>query len=177
MLRAPLASHSRAGNRAPRTWVWARNRLFYNAADTTHRKPNVNFFADYNNLALIALAVVSGGLLAWPTISRSAGGKTVNATTATQLINKRGAVVVDIREPAEYAKGHLPQAKSAPLAELANRAASLAKDKSAPIIVVCQTGQRSSKAHAALKQAGFGEVYSLEGGVAAWQQAGLPLVK
>ncbi|MFX5530395.1 rhodanese-like domain-containing protein, partial [Acinetobacter baumannii] len=73
----------------------------------------MNFFADYNNLALIALAVVSGGLLAWPTISRSAGGKTVNATAATQLINKRGAVVVDIREPAEYAKGHLPQAKSA----------------------------------------------------------------
>jgi rhodanese-related sulfurtransferase len=137
----------------------------------------VNFFADYNNLALIAVAIVSGGLLAWPTLSRGTGGRSVNAAGATQLINKRNAVVVDIREAAEFGKGHLPQAKSAPLAELANKAAALAKDKSVPIIVVCQTGQRAGKAHAALKQAGYSEIYSLEGGVAAWQQAGLPLVK
>ncbi|AJG17787.1 rhodanese-like domain-containing protein [Cupriavidus basilensis] len=137
----------------------------------------MNFFADYNNLALIALAVVSGGLLAWPTISRGTSGKTVNPAAATQLINKRNAVVVDIREATEYAKGHLPQAKSAPLADLASRAASLAKDKSVPIIVVCQTGQRSGKGQAALKEAGYSEIYSLEGGLAAWQQAGLPVVK
>jgi len=138
----------------------------------------VNFFADYNNLALIAIAVVSGGLLAWPVISRgSLGGKSVNPAGATQLINRRNAVVVDIREAAEYAKGHLPQAKSAPLADLASRAAGLAKDKSVPIIVVCQTGQRSGKGQAALKEAGYSEVYSLEGGLAAWQQAGLPVVK
>ncbi len=137
----------------------------------------MNFFTDYNNLALIAIAVVSGGLLAWPTISRSTGGKSVNTATATQLINKRNAVVVDIREAAEYAKGHLPQAKSAPLADLASRAAGLAKDKSVPIIVVCQTGQRSGKAQAALKEAGYSEIYSLEGGMAAWLQAGLPVIK
>lgn len=137
----------------------------------------MNFFTDYNNLALIAIAVVSGGLLAWPAISRSTGGKSVNTAVATQLINKRNAVVVDIREAAEYAKGHLPQAKSAPLAELASRAAGLAKDKSVPIIVVCQTGQRSGKAQAALKEAGYSEIYSLEGGMAAWQQAGLPVIK
>lgn len=137
----------------------------------------MNFFTDYNNLALIALAIVSGGLLAWPAISRGAAGKTVNATAATQLINRRGAVVVDIRDAAEFAKGHLPQAKSAPLADIAARAASLAKDKAAPIILVSQTGQGSSKAQSALKQAGYSEIYTLEGGVAAWQQAGLPLVK
>ena len=137
----------------------------------------MNFFADYNNLALIAVAVVSGGLLAWPTISRGAGGKRVNTTIATQMINKRNAVVVDIREAAEFAKGHLPQAKSAPLSDLAARSAGLAKDKSVPIIVVCQTGQSSGKAHAALKEAGYSEVYSLDGGLAAWQQAGLPVVK
>jgi len=153
------------------------NRVFYNAADPTYRNANVNFFADYNNLALIALAVVSGGLLAWPTIARSTGGKSVNTATATQLINKRSAVVVDIREAAEFAKGHLPQAKSAPLADLPARANGLAKDKSVPIIVVCQTGQRSGKAQAALKEAGYSEIYSLEGGLAAWQQAGLPVVK
>lgn len=153
------------------------NRVFYNAADPTQRNANVNFFADYNNLALIALAVVSGGLLAWPTIARGTGGKAVNTVAATQLINKRGAVVVDIRDAAEYAKGHLPQAKSAPLADLASRAAGLAKDKAVPIILVSQTGQGLGKAQAALKEAGYSETYALEGGLAAWQQAGLPVVK
>lgn len=137
----------------------------------------MNFFADYNNLALIAIAVVSGGLLAWPQIKAGAGGKRLNPASATQLINKRNAVVVDIRDAAEFAKGHLPQAKSAPLDALAARASGLAKDKSVPIIVVCQNGQRSSKAQAALKEAGYSEVYALEGGMAAWQQAGLPVIK
>jgi len=155
----------------------ARNRVFYNAADPTQRNANVNFFTDYNNLALIAIAVVSGGLLAWPTIKSGTGGKRVNAVAATQLINKRNAVVVDIRDAAEFAKGHLPQAKSAPLDALGARAGGLAKDKSVPIIVVCQNGQRSGKAQAALKEAGYSEVYALEGGMAAWQQAGLPVIK
>ncbi|WP_454762708.1 rhodanese-like domain-containing protein [Cupriavidus campinensis] len=137
----------------------------------------MNFFADYNNLALIAIAVVSGGLLAWPQISRGTGGKRVNPAAATQLINKRNAVIVDIRDAAEFAKGHLPQAKSAPLADLPSRAMGLAKDKSVPLIVVCQTGQRAGKAQAALKEAGYSEVYALEGGMAAWQQAGLPVIK
>lgn len=137
----------------------------------------MNFFADYNNLALIAIAVVSGGLLAWPQIKAGTGGKRVNTAAATQLINKRNAVVVDIRDAAEFARGHLPQAKSAPLADIGNRAAGLAKDKAIPIIVVCQNGQRSSKAQAALKEAGYSEVYALEGGMAAWQQAGLPVIK
>ncbi|WP_423198384.1 MULTISPECIES: rhodanese-like domain-containing protein [unclassified Cupriavidus] len=137
----------------------------------------MNFFADYNNLALIAIAVVSGGLLAWPAIVRGTAGKSVNTSAATQLINKRNAVAVDIRDAAEYAKGHLPQAKSAPLGDLASRAPGLAKDKAVPIIVISQTGQNSGKAQAALKEAGYSEVYALEGGMAAWQQAGLPVVK
>lgn len=137
----------------------------------------MNFFADYNNLALIAIAVVSGGLLAWPQIKGGAGGKRLNTAAATQMINRRNAVVVDIRDAAEFAKGHMPQAKSAPLADLPSRASGLARDKSVPIIVICQTGQRSGKAQAALKEAGYSEVYALEGGMTAWQQAGLPVVK
>jgi predicted sulfurtransferase len=92
----------------------------------------VNFFADYNNLALIAIAVVSGGLLAWPQIKAGTGGKRVNTAAATQLINKRNAVVVDIRDAAEFAKGHLPQAKSAPLADIANRTLVLQRTRRPP---------------------------------------------
>nr|WP_282581191.1 rhodanese-like domain-containing protein [Ralstonia insidiosa] len=140
----------------------------------------VKFFADYNNLALLAVAIVSGLLLIWGPIQRrlaGGGGAQVGASVATQLINRRNAVVVDVRESAEYAAGHLPQAKHAPLGELEGKAAGLAKNKETPIILVCQTGQRAGKAQAVLKQAGYSEVYSLEGGLAAWQQAGLPVVK
>lgn len=138
------------------------------------------FFADYNNLALLAIAIVSGGLLVWSSVQRriaGGGGAKVSASTATQLINRRNAVVVDVRESSEYAAGHLPQAKHAPLGELEGKAAGLAKNKETPIILVCQTGQRAGRAQAVLKQAGYSEVYSLEGGLAAWQQAGLPVVK
>ncbi|MCL1620793.1 rhodanese-like domain-containing protein [Ralstonia pseudosolanacearum] len=139
----------------------------------------MKFFADYNNLVLLAVAVVSGLLLVWPAIQRriAGGGAQVSASAATQLINRRNAVVVDVREAAEYAAGHLPQAKHAALGDLAGKAAGLAKNKETPIILVCQTGQRAGRAQAVLKQAGYSEVYSLEGGLAAWQQAGLPIVK
>jgi rhodanese-related sulfurtransferase len=140
----------------------------------------VKFFADYNNLALLAVAIVSGGLLVWSSVQRriaGGGGAKLSASAATQLINRRNAIVVDVRESGEYAAGHLPQAKHAPLGELEGKAGSLAKNKETPIILVCQTGQRAGRAQAVLKRAGYSEVYSLEGGLAAWQQAGLPVVK
>jgi hypothetical protein len=124
-----MPSHRRRQARPMK--AWARNRVFYNAADPTQRNANVNFFADYNNLALIAIAVVSGGLLAWPQIKAGTGGKRVNTAAATQLINKRNAVVVDIRDAADFAKGHLPQAKSAPLADRPTAPAALQR-KAAP---------------------------------------------
>ncbi|MBZ2397810.1 rhodanese-like domain-containing protein, partial [Erwinia amylovora] len=65
------------------------------------------------------------------------GGAQVSASAATQLINRRNAVVVDVREAAEYAAGHLPQAKHAALGDLASKAAGLAKNKETPIILVC----------------------------------------
>ncbi|CAJ0796116.1 Thiosulfate sulfurtransferase GlpE [Ralstonia condita] len=140
----------------------------------------MKFFADYNNLALLAVAIVSGGLLVWSSVQRriaGGGGAKLSASAATQLINRRNAIVVDVRESGEYAAGHLPQAKHAPLGELEGKAGSLAKNKETPIILVCQTGQRAGRAQAVLKRAGYSEVYSLEGGLAAWQQAGLPVVK
>ncbi|MFB3816547.1 MAG: rhodanese-like domain-containing protein [Candidatus Methylomirabilales bacterium] len=83
------------------------------------------------------------------------------------------AVLLDVREPEEYARGHLPGALNIPQAELATRLAELPRDR--PIIVVCQVGQRSLRAAQFLKQVDFGEVMSLGGGTVAWQKAGKPL--
>jgi rhodanese-related sulfurtransferase len=127
------------------------------------------------NIWLIALALVSGGALLWPSL-RQRGAK-VSQLQATQLINQGKAVIIDVREPTEFAAGHLRDSKNIPLKELAQRAGELAKFKSKTAIVICQTGVRSSQATSQLKNAGFAEVYSLEGGLAAWQAQGLPVAK
>ncbi|WP_289472686.1 rhodanese-like domain-containing protein, partial [Klebsiella pneumoniae] len=62
-------------------------------------------------------------------------------------------------------------------AELASRLGQVAKNKSAPVLLVCQNGQQSNKAAKAVREAGYGEVHVLQGGVAEWQKAGMPVVK
>lgn len=127
------------------------------------------------NIWLVALALISGGALLWPSL-RQRGAK-VSHLQATQLINQGKAVIIDVREPAEFAAGHLRDSRNIPLKELGQRAAELGKFKAKTAIVVCQSGTRSSQAISQLKNAGFSEVYSLDGGLAAWQAQGLPVAK
>lgn len=128
-----------------------------------------------DNIWLIALALVSGGALAWPNLQRR--GDKVSLLQATQLINQGKAIVVDIREPADFATGHLREARNIPLKELDSRIGELDKFKSKTVIAVCQRGVTSAKAVAQLKKAGFNETVGLDGGIAAWQAQGLPLAK
>lgn len=136
----------------------------------------MSFFTDYNNLGLMAIMATSGAALAWQTYGSGASGGKVNAAQATQLINKENAIVVDVRDAVEFAKGHLPNARHIPLDSLGEQVEKLAKDKSVPVIAICQTGARSGRACAVLKKAGFANVVNLDGGLSAWQQAGLPVV-
>jgi rhodanese-related sulfurtransferase len=126
---------------------------------------------------MVGVALVSGGMLLWPFMRRATGGPWVSTTQATHLINREDALVVDVREPNEFAAAHLLGAKSLPLARLDASGADLAKRKERPVIVYCDGGDRSAKALAALKKQGFTRVASLSGGIAAWQQAGLPVEK
>ena len=130
-----------------------------------------------NNILLIAVAVVSGLMLLWPYVRRFGGGPSVSATQATQLINREDALVVDVRDPGEYAAGHILGAKNVPLARIDERAADLGKRKDRPLILYCDTANRSGKAISALKKQGFTRVVNLSGGLGAWQQAGLPVEK
>jgi rhodanese-related sulfurtransferase len=130
-----------------------------------------------NNLMLIVVAFVSGGMLLWPLVRRSTGGPYVTPQQATHLINREDAIVVDVRDPGEYGAGHILGAKNVPLARIEDGANDLAKRKEKPVIVYCDTGNRGSKAIAALKKQGFARVSNLSGGIGAWQQAGLPVEK
>jgi hydroxyacylglutathione hydrolase len=91
---------------------------------------------------------------------------------APAWLAQTGAMVVDVREPAEYLAGHLPGARSIPQAELALRLDDLPRDR--PLLVVCEAGTRSVHAARFLKQVGFRDVYNLAGGTGAWRAAGLP---
>lgn len=128
-----------------------------------------------DNIWLILVAVISGGALLWPTLMGR--GTNVSVLRATQLINQSGAVVLDVREPAAYAAGHLRDAKNIPLKEMSNRVGDLSKHKSKPVIAVCQSGSQSSRAAAQLRKAGFEQAYSLEGGINGWVAAGMPMAK
>lgn len=90
------------------------------------------------------------------------------------MINKGNVTILDIRELSEFRSGHLRNAIHVPLADLPNRLPKLEKFKSQPVIVVCKNGSRASSAVSQLKNAGFKEVYNLEGGIDAWQQKGMP---
>jgi rhodanese-related sulfurtransferase len=129
------------------------------------------------HIFIVAVAVVSGGMLIWPVIRRGTGGSSISTLQATLLINQQNALVLDVREAAEYEKGHVLNARNLAVGELETRAAEIEKHKSKPVVVVCENGNRSDKAVAALRKQGFGQVFSLAGGIGAWRQAGLPLEK
>jgi rhodanese-related sulfurtransferase len=136
----------------------------------------VKFFTDYTNLVLIAIVLISGGLLLWPSISRRGRGG-VTPAEAVQLINRRNAAIIDVRPATEFAQGHLPASRNYDSAELQAKIGQIAKNKNNPVLLVCQTGQQSQKASRTFTDAGYAEVHVLQGGVDAWQKAGMPVVK
>lgn len=83
------------------------------------------------------------------------------------------ALVLDVREPEEYARGHVPGAVNVPQADLATRMAELPHDR--PILTICQSGSRSLRSAQFLRQQGFEHVASIAGGTAAWRAAGRPV--
>ncbi|HLT25768.1 MAG TPA: rhodanese-like domain-containing protein [Zeimonas sp.] len=137
------------------------------------RRSALDFVLD--NIVLIVIAVVSGAMLLWPLVTRGTGGQALDTLRATRLINDSGAVVLDVRSPAEFAAGHLPNARNIPLAELEKRAGELPPNK--PVLVCCASGATSSRAVGVLRKAGRQDVFNLSGGLDGWRQAGLPVVK
>ena len=130
------------------------------------------------NMVLFGLALASGGMLLWPLVSRPFRvSHEVSAFEAVQLINRRDAVVLDVRASGEYAAGHIANARHIQETQVAERVKELEKFRSRPIVVSCGTGNRAPAVTAALRKQGFSEVFALRGGISAWQQASLPLEK
>ena len=131
-----------------------------------------------DNWPLVLLMLVSGAALLWSTVQRYLSPiREIGAMEATQLINRRDALMLDVREAKEYQGTRVANALHLPASELAARGDELKKHSGRPVVVYCERGQRSRRAGSALTRLGFAEVYALRGGLRAWSDAGLPVDK
>jgi len=94
---------------------------------------------------------------------------------AIQLINNEDVTLLDVREPAETVNGKIAKAVQIPVSSINQRIGELDKFKDTNVIVYCKSGARAGVACRALSKAGFDKVYSLNGGITAWQEAHLPV--
>ncbi len=131
-----------------------------------------------DNWLLLLIALSSGGMLAWPLLrGAGSGGGSLTAQGAVQLINRQRAVVVDVREPEEFAAGHVTGARNVPLAQLDTRLAATVKNKTVPLLLVCATGARAGRAVATARKLGYEQAQAIAGGLKAWKDANLPIEK
>lgn len=103
-------------------------------------------------------------------------GQTVSTAEATTMINRQNALVLDIRDKADFKAGHLVNAVNIPYASLAQRMNELDKERERPIVLVCKTGQTVSMAGKMLREKGFNAV-RMKGGMMEWNSQNLPVVK
>jgi rhodanese-related sulfurtransferase len=129
-----------------------------------------------DNWMLLSVALVSGGMLLWPIIQGSTGGG-LTAANAVQLINRERAVVVDVCEPEEFAQGHVNGARNVPVGQFEQRLPEVVKNKTVPLILVCASGARASRALGTAKKLGYEQAQVLAGGMKAWKDANLPVEK
>jgi rhodanese-related sulfurtransferase len=127
-----------------------------------------------DNWYLILAALVSGGMLAWPLLRK--GGTGLSPAQAVQLINREKAVLVDVREPEEFGKGHAAGSRNIPLATLEGDK-QLPKNKTLPVVLVCASGARAQRAAGMLQKLGYEKAQALAGGFPAWRDANLPVEK
>ena len=129
-----------------------------------------------DNWMLIAVAVASGAMLLWPLI-QGATAAGLDPAAAVQLINREKGVVIDVCDPTEFAAGHVGGAKNISLADLEGKLGNVVKNKTLPLILVCQSGARSARAVATAKKLGYDKAQSLAGGLTGWKAANLPIEK
>ncbi|MFZ3117481.1 MAG: rhodanese-like domain-containing protein [Variovorax sp.] len=129
-----------------------------------------------DNWMLILIALSSGAMLAWPLI-RGTGGGSLTALGAVQLINRERAVMIDVRDAAEYAQGHATGARNVPFDQLEQKLPGTVKNKSVPVLLMCATGARAQRALATAKKLGYEQAQVVGGGLKSWKDANLPIEK
>ena len=132
-------------------------------------------FANNHPILMLGL-LASFFLLVFTEIHRKKRGITdITPLDAVRLINS-DAIVVDVRGPESYAKGHIVNARNIPMEQIDSSKERLSTAADTAILAVDDNGLNAGRAAARLRAAGFTNVFSLRGGLNAWQQDSLPLV-
>lgn len=127
----------------------------------------------YQNILLVALIVISGGMLLWPLVTGGRKQKEVDSAGATEMINHDNAQVIDIRTEADFKAGHIAGSVNLPATVIHHRLNEL--DKKRPVLLVSSDGNTSMPG-SLLKGMGF-TVSTLKGGIKGWKAEDLPLVR
>ncbi|HYD94488.1 MAG TPA: rhodanese-like domain-containing protein [Noviherbaspirillum sp.] len=121
-------------------------------------------------------SLLAGGLSACCMVSFAADFGTVDVQQG-QAMARQGALLLDVREQSEYDAGHAPGSTLIPLGQLKNRLGEIGAHQNKPVVVICRSGNRSAQASGILAQQGFRNVHNVQGGMLAWEKAGLPVEK
>lgn len=108
--------------------------------------------------------------------ARVQGFAAIGPQDAIRLMNQ-GALVLDVRGDEPYQAGHIGEARHVPLKDIAGSAETLKKYREKPIVAYCDTGNEGGAAARELRRLGFGKAFNLRGGLTAWLQENLPVVR
>jgi len=123
-----------------------------------------------------AAVILLAAVIVMETRARARGASGVSPGEAVRLMNK-GALVIDVRSNDAFAAGHIGDARNIAAADLPAQAESLKRFREKPVVICCDTGVISGGAARRLAALGFTQVANLRGGLNAWRQDNLPLVK
>lgn len=137
----------------------------------------VKAFAESTPVLSLALVGLTIALIVTEIAQLFRGYKALRPAELTALINRENALVIDLSAGGDFEKGHIAGSRNVMASKFDPGSKLLADAKDQPVVLVCRNGQGSAGAAKKLKQAGFTRVYWLDGGIAAWQGAELPLVK
>ena len=133
-----------------------------------------------DNILLIAIILVCSVSLAWPMIQRRRTGPEVDNSSATELINRKNAQIIDLRDPKDFKKEAIANSVNIPADRIQNE---LDQHRIViftgfrPVLLVDDDGRRARMASPLLRGTGFKEVYILAGGLNAWRMAKLPFAR
>lgn len=105
------------------------------------------------------------------------GGAAISPNNLVNLVNRNGAVVIDIRDKKDFGNGHIAGAMNIPFSSIDSRVGELESYKEKPIVLVCKMGQHAGSIGRKLKSQGFEDVRRLSGGMAEWGANSFPVVK
>ena len=143
-------------------------------SDVLHRLPEFLGNHFYLTLAFVGVFVA---LLVGEAQRFMRGYTALTPAGLTQLINRENALLIDVSSVQDFEKGHIPGAKHVAMSQFDPENKELAKAKDLPVAIYCRNGQASGQAAQRLMKAGFSRVYWLDGGLASWTEAQLPLAK